>query len=83
MLNSRRLTWAGHVERVGEGDAYRVLVGKVEGRRPFISSRHRWKDNIKMNLREVGRESMDWIDMAQDRDRCRALVCAVVNLRVS
>jgi hypothetical protein len=63
-------------------DAYRVLVGRPEGRRPLGRPRRRWKDNIKMDLQEVGWRGMDWIDMAQDRDRWRALVSVVMNLRV-
>jgi hypothetical protein len=62
--------------------AYRVLVGKPEGRRPLGRPRRRWEDNIKMVLREVVREGMDWINLAQDRDRWRALVNTVMNLRV-
>jgi hypothetical protein len=62
--------------------AYRALVGKPEGRRPLGRPRRRWEDNIKMNLREVGWGGMDWINLAQDRDRWRALVNAVMNLRV-
>jgi hypothetical protein len=62
--------------------AYRVLVGKSEGRRPLGRPRRRWEDNIKMDLREVGWGGMDWINLAQDRDRWRALVNAVMNLRV-
>jgi hypothetical protein len=61
--------------------AYRALVGKPEGRRPLGRPRHRWEDNIKMDLREVGWGRMDWIGLAQDRDRWRALVNAVMNLR--
>jgi hypothetical protein len=57
-------------------------VGKPEGRRPLGIPRRRWKDNIKMDLREVGWKGMDWINLAQDRDRWRALVNAVMNLRV-
>jgi hypothetical protein len=60
----------------------RVLVGKPEGKRPLGRPRLRWKDNIKMNLQEVGFRDMDWIEMTQDRDRCRALVNAIMNLRV-
>jgi hypothetical protein len=68
---------------MGEGrGAYRILVGRPEGRRPLARPRRRWEHNIKMDLEEVGRGSMDWIDMAQDRDRWRALVDAVMNLRV-
>jgi len=61
---------------------YRVLVGKPEGKRPNVRARRRWEDNIKVDLQEVGSEVMDWIDVAQDRDRWRALVNAVMNLRV-
>jgi hypothetical protein len=69
---------------MGEGrGAYRILVGRPEGR-PFGRPRHRWEDNIKMDLQEVGwgGGGMDWIDMAQDRDRWRAVVSVVMNLRV-
>jgi hypothetical protein len=62
--------------------AYRALVGKPEGRRPLGRPRRRWEDNIKMDLREVGWGGMDWINLAQDRDRWRAFVNAVMNLRV-
>jgi hypothetical protein len=62
--------------------AYRALVGKPEGRRPLGRPRRRWEDDIKMDLREVGWGSMDWINLAQDRDRWRPLVNAVMNLRV-
>ena len=61
---------------------YRVLVGKPEGRRPLGRPRRRWEDNIKMDLQEVGCGGMDWIALAQDRNRWRALVNTVVNLRV-
>ena len=61
---------------------YRVLVGKPEGKMPLGRPRRRWEDNIKMDLQEVGRESMDWIELAQDRDRWRELVSAVMNTRV-
>jgi hypothetical protein len=77
------MRWAGHVARMGEGrGAYRILVGRPEGRRPLGRPRRRWEDNIKMNLQEVGWGGMDWIDLAQDRDRWRALVSALMNLRV-
>jgi hypothetical protein len=62
--------------------AYRALVGKPEGRRPLGRPRRRWEDNIRMDLREVGWGGMDWINLAQDRDWWRALVNAVMNLRV-
>jgi hypothetical protein len=68
---------------MGEGrGANRVLVGRPEGRRPLERPRRRWEDNIKMDLQDMGRRGMDVIDMAQDRDRWRALVNAVMNLRV-
>jgi hypothetical protein len=63
-------------------NAYRILVGKPEGRRPLGRPRRRWVDNIKMDLREVGWDGRDWIDLAQDRNRWRAHVNAVMNLRV-
>ena len=61
---------------------YRVLVGKHGGKRPLGRGRRKWEDNIKMDLQEVGYGGMDWIELAQDRDRWRALVNAVMNLRV-
>jgi hypothetical protein len=68
---------------VGEGrGAYRILVGRPEGRRPLGRPRRRWEDNIKMDLQEVGWEDVDWINKAQDRDRWRAVVNVVMNLRV-
>ena len=69
--------------RMGEGrGVHRVLVGKPEGKRPLGRPRRRWEDNIKMDLQELGFGSVDWIDLAEDRDRWRALVNAVMNLRV-
>jgi hypothetical protein len=65
-----------------KGGLYRVLVGKPEGKKPLGRPRRRWEDNIKMNLQDVGYGVMDWIDLAEDRDRWRALVNAVMNLRV-
>ncbi|KAJ4427358.1 hypothetical protein ANN_24978 [Periplaneta americana] len=82
-LKSRRLRWAGHVARMGESrNAYRVLVGRPEGKRPLGRPRRRWEDNIKMDLREVGCDDRDWINLAQDRNRWRAYVRAAMNLRV-
>jgi hypothetical protein len=63
-------------------NAYRRLVGKPEGRRSLEGQRRRWVSNIKINLREIGWDGVDWIDMAQDRDQWRALVNTVLNLRV-
>ena len=78
-----RMRWAGHVARMGEESrVYRVLVGKPEGKRPLGRTRHRWVDNIRMDLQEVGCGYMDWIGLAQDRDSWRTLVSAVMNLRV-
>jgi hypothetical protein len=83
VIKSRRLRWTRRVARIGEGrGAYRVFVGKPERRRPLGGPRHRWEDSIKMDLREVGSGGMVWIDLAEDRDRWRALVNAVMNLRV-
>jgi hypothetical protein len=63
-------------------NAYRILVGKPEGKRPLGRPRRRWVDNIKMDLREIGSDEVDWIDMTQDRDQWRAPVNTVLNLRV-
>ena len=83
VIKSRGMRLAGHVVHMGEErGAYRVLVGKTEGRRPLGRSRHRWVDNIRMDLQEVGCGYMDWIGLAQDRDRLRTLMSAVMNLRV-
>ena len=83
VIKSRRMRWVGHVARMGEGrGVYRVLVAKPEGKRPLGRPRRRWEDNIKMDLQEVGCGDMDWIELAQDRDRWWALVNAVMNLRV-
>ena len=70
VIKSRRMRWAGHVARMGEErGVYRVLLGKPEGRRPLGRPRCRWVDNIRMDLQEVGCAYMDWIGLAQDRDR--------------
>jgi hypothetical protein len=83
MIKSRRMGWAGHVARMGETrNAYRILVGKPEGKRPLGGPRCRWVNNIKMDLRELGWDGVDWIELAQDRDQWRALVNTVMNLRV-
>ena len=83
VIKSRRTRWAGHVARMGEERGlYRVLVGKPEGRRPVGRPRRRWLDNIRLDLQEVGCGYMDWIGLAQDRDRWRTVVSAVMNLRV-
>ena len=83
VIKSRRMRWAGHVARMGEErGVYRVLVGKPEGKRPLGRPRRRWVDNIRMDLQEMGCGYMDWIGLAQDGDRWRTLVSAVMNLRV-
>jgi len=83
VVKSRSMRWAGHVARMGqERGVYRVLVAKPEGKRPLGRPRRRWDDNIKMNLQEVGGGCGDWMEMAQDRDRWRALVSTVMNLWV-
>ena len=83
VIKSRRMRWVGHVARMGEERGmYSVLVGKPEGKRPLWRPTRRWVDNIKMDLQEVGCGYMDRIGLAQDRDRWRTLVSAVMNLWV-
>ena len=83
VVKSRRMRWAGHVAHLGEGrGVHRVLVGKPEGKRPLGRPRLRWEDNIKMDLQEVGGGCGDWKELAQDRERWRALVSTLMNFRV-
>jgi len=83
VVKSRRMRRAGHVARMGVGrGVHRVLVGKPEGKRPLGRPRRRWEDNIKMDFQEVGGRCEDWMELAQDRNRWRALVSTVMNLRV-
>jgi hypothetical protein len=83
VVKLRRMRWAGHVELMGEErGVHRVLVGKPEGRRPLERPRRRWEDNIMMDLQEVGGGRGDWMEVAQDRDRWRALVSTVKKFRV-
>jgi len=83
VIKSRRMRWAGHVARLcEEKGVYRVLMGEPEGRRPLGRPRRRWVDNIRMDFQDVICGYMDWIGLAQDRDRWRTLVSAVMNLRV-
>jgi hypothetical protein len=83
IIKSRRMRWAGHIARMGEKrNMYRLLVGMSEGKRPLGRPRHRWVDNIIMDLVEMGWGGVDWIGLAQDRNRWRALVNSVLNLRV-
>jgi len=83
VIKWRRMRWAGHVALMGvERGVYSCLAGKPEGRRPLGRPRCRWVNNIRTDLQEVGCGYMDWIGLAQDRDRWRTLVSAVMNLRV-
>ena len=83
VIKSRRMRWAGHVARMGEErGAYKVLVGKPEGKRPLGRPSRRWVDNIRMDLQEVGCGYVDWIGLAQDTDGWRSLVGTVRNFRV-
>jgi hypothetical protein len=83
MTKSRRMRWAGHLAQSGEKrNAYRILVGMLEEKRPLGRPRCRWADNIKTDLRVIGWDGMDWIDLAWNRDQWRALVNTVMNLRV-
>jgi hypothetical protein len=83
VVKSRQMRWAGHVAHMGEDrGVYRVLVGKPEGKRPLGRPRLRWEDNIKMDLQEVGGGRGDWMELAQVRDRWRALVGTVRNFQV-
>jgi hypothetical protein len=83
VIKSRKMRWAGHVAGMGEGrGAYRVLVGRPEGKRSLGRPKRRWEDNIKMDLREIGIDGANWIRLAQDRVRWWVFVNAVMNLRV-
>ena len=83
VVKSRIIRRAGHVARMGEGrGVYRVLMGKPDGKKPMGRPRRRWDGNIKMDLQEVGGGCGDWMELAEDRDRWRALVSTVMNLRV-
>jgi hypothetical protein len=82
IIKSRRMRGAGHVARMGERNAYTLLVGKPEGWRPLGRPRRRCVDNIRMDLGEVGWSDVDWIGLPKDRNRCRALENSILNLRV-
>jgi hypothetical protein len=83
IIKSRRMRWAGHVARMWEKrNAYRLWVRKPEGKRPLGRQRRRWVANIRMDLGEVGWGDVDWIGLAKERKRWRALVNSVLNLRV-
>jgi hypothetical protein len=82
-VKSRRMRWTGHVARMGEErEVYKVLLEKPEGKRPLGRPRRRWEYGIRMDPRETGLGALDWIRLAQDMDRWRAGVSAVMNLRV-
>jgi hypothetical protein len=83
VIKSRRMRWAGHVARMGEGrGVYRVLAGRPEGKRPWGRPRHRWEGNIKLDLREIWISGTNWIQLAQDRVQWQAFVNTVMNLQV-
>jgi hypothetical protein len=83
MIKSRRMKWAGHVALMGtKRNAYRMLVGKPEGKNPLGKPRHSLVDSIEVDLREIEWYGMDWINLAQDRDQWRVLVNTVMNPRV-
>jgi hypothetical protein len=83
IIKSRRMRWAGHVAQMGEKrNAYRLLVGKPEGRRPLGRPTRRWVDDIRMDLGEVRWGDVDWIGLAKNRNRWSALVNSALNLRV-
>jgi hypothetical protein len=83
VIKSRRMRWAGHVARMGEGrSGCRILIGRPEGKRPLERPRRRWEDNIKLDLREIGIDVANWIQLAQDRVQWQAFVNTLMNLRV-
>jgi hypothetical protein len=83
MIKSRRLRWAGHVAHMGEGrGVYRVLGGRPEGKRPLGRPRHRWEDNIKLDLRKIGINGGNWIQLAQERVQWQAFENTVMNPQV-
>jgi hypothetical protein len=83
MIKSKRMRWAGHVTRMeAKRNAYRILVGKPEGKRPLERPRRRWVDNIKIDLREIGWDGRDWFDLPRDMNQWMALVNTVMNLWV-
>jgi hypothetical protein len=83
VIKSRRMRWAGHIARMEKiRNEYKMLVGKPKGKRPFGRPRHRWEDNIRMDLIEINLEGVDWIHLVQDTDRWRTVVNLVMNLPV-
>jgi hypothetical protein len=84
LIKSRRMRSVGHVVHMGEGrGVYRVLVGRPKDKRPLGRSRHRWEDNVKLDLRAIGTDGANWIQLAQDRVQWQAFVHTVMNLQVS
>ena len=82
-LKSRRLRWTGPVARMEEGrSAFKILIHKPTGNRSLVRPRHRWEDNIRTDLKEIGINTRNWVDSAQDRDYWRAFKNAALNLRV-
>jgi hypothetical protein len=82
VIKSRRMRWVGHAACMGEGrGVYRVLVGEPQGRRPLGRPRHRWEDNVKLDVREIGIDGTNWIQLARDRARWRAFVNTAMGLR--
>jgi hypothetical protein len=82
VITSMRMRWVGHVACVVEINIYNILIGKPEGKRPLGRSRSRWKDNVRMDLMDIGWEGVDWMHLAEDRNQWWALVNTVMNLQV-
>ena len=83
MIESRRIIWAGHLARMGEGrSVFEILTGKPTGKRPLGRPRRKWEGNIRMDLEEIGVNARNWVDLAKDKDYWRALVYAVFNFWV-
>jgi hypothetical protein len=82
VIKSKRMGWVVHAACIEDRKSYNILVGKPEGKRPFGRPRSRWKDNTRMDLREIGWEDVDWIHVAQDRDQWRTVVNTVMEIRV-
>ena len=83
MIKSRRLRWAGHVARMEEGRcSFKILTGKPTGKRPLGRPRRKWEENIRVDLKEIGMNTRNWVESAQDRDYWRAPVNVTLNLRV-
>jgi hypothetical protein len=84
VIKVRRMRWAGHVAHMGEGrGVHRILVSRPQGKRPLVRPRHKWEDNIKLDLREIGINAVNWIQLAQDRVQWQVFANTVMNLQVS